>query len=133
MTETPEIKSQRLDKWLWHARFAKTRSTAQRMVQAGKVRIDREKTNSASRQIRPGNVLTIAMARDIKVVEILDIAQRRNAFSQARLLYDDLTPKQEEKSSSTKSEEIADGMSSTGRPTKHQRKQIIQLKRNSAE
>ncbi len=134
MTEnTSSNQSQRIDKWLWHARFFKTRSLAQKQVITGKIRVDREKISSPSRKVLIGNVLTITRERDIKIIEILDFADKRGPYSQAQLLYNDLSPPKPEKQ---KQEETVESMSrihSDGRPTKHQRKQIMAMKRNSTE
>ena len=131
--QTPSTQSQRIDKWLWHARFFKTRSLAQKQVVTGKIRVDREKISSPSRKILIGNVLTITRERDIKIIEVLGIADKRGPYSQAQLLYNDMSPPKPEKQ---KQEQTRDSMSriqSEGRPTKHQRKQIMAMKRNSSE
>ncbi|MEZ5871168.1 MAG: RNA-binding S4 domain-containing protein [Nitratireductor sp.] len=87
--------SQRIDKWLWHARVVKSRTLAQKLVSSGKVRVNREKTTSANHAVRVGDVLTISLDRDVLVREILGIGHSRRPFSEARLLYRDLTPPQE--------------------------------------
>ena len=130
---TEETSSQRIDKWLWHARFFKTRSIAQKFVTSGKIRINKEKATNASRQVRTGDVLTITRERDIKIIEILDIAQKRGPFSEAQLLYNDLSPPKLEAHKQEKTEESMSRIQSEGRPTKHQRKQIMAMKRNSSE
>ncbi len=130
---TEPVTSQRIDKWLWHARFFKTRSIAQKFVTSGKIRIDREKISSASRQIRVGNVLTITRERDVKIIEIVDMAQSRGPFSEAQLLYNDLSPPVAEKQKQEQTKESMSRIESDGRPTKHQRKQIMAMKRNSSE
>jgi ribosome-associated heat shock protein Hsp15 len=79
--------AQRIDKWLWHARFAKTRSGAQRLVLAGHVRVNREKVVSASRLVRSGDVLTIALGRGVAVVRVCGIAERRGSPVDAQALY----------------------------------------------
>ncbi len=126
-------KTQRIDKWLWHARFFKTRSLAQKQVATGKIRVDKEKISSPSRKILPGNILTITRQRDIKIIEIVEIADKRGPYKEAQLLYNDLSlPKPEiEKQEATK--ESMFRIQSEGRPTKHQRKQIMAMKRNSSE
>jgi ribosome-associated heat shock protein Hsp15 len=83
--------SQRIDKWLWHARFARTRSAAQRLVLAGNLRVNREKVTSASRLVRPGDVLTLAFGRGVRVIRIRDIAERRGGFAEAQQLYEEQT------------------------------------------
>ncbi len=128
-----ELTSQRIDKWLWHARFFKTRSIAQKHVISGKIRVDKEKASNASRQVKLGNVLTITLERDIKIIEILGIANRRGPFSEAQLLYNDLSPPKPEKQKLEDTKEYMSRIQSDGRPTKHQRKQILAMKHNSSE
>ena len=83
--------AQRIDKWLWHARFARTRSAAQDLARSGHVRVNREKVRDASRLVRPGDVLTLGLGRGVRVVRVLAIAERRDSFSLARLLYEEET------------------------------------------
>ncbi|MVA96417.1 RNA-binding S4 domain-containing protein [Nitratireductor sp. CAU 1489] len=84
---------QRIDKWLFYARVAKSRSLAAKLVQSGSVRVNREKVGQAAHLIRAGDVLTIARTRDILVYRILDTGTRRGPAVEARLLYEDMTPK----------------------------------------
>ena len=81
--------AQRVDKWLWHARFARTRAAAQSLVTSGHVRVNRDKVRSASRLVRPGDVLTLALGRSVRVIRILGVAERRGSFPEARQLYDE--------------------------------------------
>ncbi len=85
-----EPERQRIDKWLWHARFARTRSAAQALARSGHVRVNRDKVRDASRPVRAGDVLTLSLNRGIRVVRILCISERRDAYEQARLLYEDI-------------------------------------------
>ncbi len=85
-----ELKGQRIDQWLWHARFMKSRSLAQRMIESGKIRINQQKVRDPSKKIRPGAVLTITLSRSIRVIEILELASNRGPYSQARRMYRDL-------------------------------------------
>jgi ribosome-associated heat shock protein Hsp15 len=82
----------RLDKWLWYARFAKTRTAAQRLIVAGRVRINRERTDSPARLLRLGDVLTVALESGIRVVKITAFGERRGPPAEARLLFEDLAP-----------------------------------------
>lgn len=84
-----EAEAQRIDKWLWHARFARTRSAAQRLALSGSVRVNREKVAAASRLVRVGDVLTLALANGVRVVRICAIAERRGSFDDAQRLYAD--------------------------------------------
>jgi ribosome-associated heat shock protein Hsp15 len=81
--------SQRIDKWLWHARFARTRGAAQELARSGHVRINRDKVRDSSRLVRPGDVLTLSLKGGVRVIRVLGIAERRDAFPLARLLYEE--------------------------------------------
>lgn len=95
MADAPrQAASTRLDKWLWHARVVRTRTLAQKLVAAGKVRINRTKTASPSQPVKVGDVLTIALPRAVLVYEIAALADRRGSFSHARELYVDLGERQ---------------------------------------
>ena len=90
--ETPDGASLRLDKWLWYARFFKSRSIASEICNAGKVRLGGEPVKKANRQLRTGDVLTFPQGRHIRVVKVLALASRRGPASEAALLYEDLKP-----------------------------------------
>jgi ribosome-associated heat shock protein Hsp15 len=81
--------TQRIDKWLWHARFARTRGAAQDLARSGHVRVNREKVRETSRLVHPGDVLTLGLRRGVSVIRILAIAERRGSFEEARLLYEE--------------------------------------------
>lgn len=82
----------RLDKWLWHARFFKTRSLSARVVSAGHVRINGTKSAKPAARVGPGDTLTFAQGDDIRVVRIIAPGARRGPAAEAQALYDDLTP-----------------------------------------
>lgn len=84
---------QRLDKWLWCARLTKTRSGAARLISAGKVRINGDRTVKPSRLVHAGDVITAAHLGRLTVVRVIDMAERRGPASVAQSLYEDLTPK----------------------------------------
>lgn len=83
---------QRIDKWLFFSRAVKSRSLAAKLVEAGRVRINREKATQSSDTVKPGDVLTITLDRRILVYRILLVGERRGPAVEARLLYDDLSP-----------------------------------------
>ena len=87
MTDSDTI---RLDKWLWHARFFKSRSLAAKRCADGAVRIDGAATTKAHFPIRVGSVLTFAQARTIRVVRVLALGVRRGPPVEARMLYEEL-------------------------------------------
>ena len=86
------MQAQRLDKWLWCARLAKTRSGAQRAIEAGKVRINGIRALKASRLLQQGDVVTATLLGRLSVVRVIDAAERRGPATLARSLYEDLTP-----------------------------------------
>ena len=80
---------QRLDKWLWFARFAKTRSAAARLVEDGFVRVNGLRAEAAAKGVGLGDVLTIAAPHRTAVVRVLDLGDRRGPYEEARRLYAD--------------------------------------------
>ena len=81
---------QRLDKWLWHARFARTRTAAARLVMDGHVRINARRETTCAKQVRRGDVLTLSLGRAVLVVKLRALADRRGPAPEARLLYETL-------------------------------------------
>lgn len=86
------MRAQRLDRWLWCARLAKTRSGAQRAIEAGKVRINGIRALKPSRLVQEGDVLTATLLGKLSVVRVTGAAERRGPATLARSLYEDLTP-----------------------------------------
>jgi ribosome-associated heat shock protein Hsp15 len=82
---------QRIDKWLWHARMLRTRSDAAALVEAGHVRLNGKRVTAASQLVRPGDVLTLALDRSVRLIEVASFRERRGGAPDARLLYRDLT------------------------------------------
>ena len=78
---------QRLDKWLWCARFMKARADCARLIAEGSVRINRQPTDKPHARLRPGDVLTVPLRGDVRVVEVLALAARRGPAAEARALY----------------------------------------------
>lgn len=85
---------QRLDKWLWYARVTKSRTLAASLIEGGKVRVNRVRTDKASHQVRVGDVITATVHRSVRVLKVLEPGSRRGPASEARNLYEDLTPQQ---------------------------------------
>jgi ribosome-associated heat shock protein Hsp15 len=81
----------RLDKWLWQARFFKTRPLAAELAEKGRIRINRVPVNKPHYRLRPGDVLTFPQGRTIRVVRVLALGSRRGPASEAQTLYEDLT------------------------------------------
>lgn len=116
--------TERLDRWLWHARFFKTRTLASRVCRAGKVRVNSARVTKASASLTVGDVLTFPQGSRIRVVRVRAIGGRRGPASEAATLYEDLTPappKQDTPSSGTRAR-------GGGRPTKRDRRAIDRLR-----
>ena len=82
----------RLDKWLWHARFFKTRSLAAGKVAEGAIRVNAERVEKRSTTIGPGDMLTFAQGRAVRVIEVIAIGTRRGPAAEAQTLYADHSP-----------------------------------------
>lgn len=82
----------RIDKWLFHARFFKTRSLAARVVSEGRVRVDGTPISKPSRMVCAGDTLTFPKDDSIRVIRIVALGTRRGPAPEARTLYEDLAP-----------------------------------------
>ncbi len=83
--------SQRLDKWLWFARVVKTRTRASELVSSGHVRINARRIDTPAKAVAQGDVLTIALEHEVRVLRVLGPGKRRGAYPEARLLFEDLS------------------------------------------
>lgn len=83
---------QRLDKWLWYARVTKTRSLAQRLIEAGAIRVNGQRVLATDHQVGPGDGLTIQAHNRLRVLKIAAIAERRCPAAVASALYEDISP-----------------------------------------
>lgn len=79
---------QRLDKWLWCARFLKARADCARLIQEGLVRVNRQATDKAHARLRPGDVVTLPLRGDVLVIRVLALAARRGPAPEAQTLYE---------------------------------------------
>ena len=96
MSDAEDRAWQRLDKWLWCARFLKARSDCARLVERGSVRINRQPTDKAHARLRPGDVITLPLRGDVAVVRVLALATRRGPAPEARTLYEALEGMQQD-------------------------------------
>jgi ribosome-associated heat shock protein Hsp15 len=80
---------QRLDKWLWHARVVKARSSAAELVESGRVRINGVRETSPGHGIKIGDVLTVTLDRTVRLMKVVAFSERRGDASEARALYTD--------------------------------------------
>ena len=81
---------QRLDKWLWHARVVKARSSAAALIEAGHVRLNGARETAPGHAVKAGDVLTIALDRSVRVLKVLGFSEQRGNAAAARVLYEDL-------------------------------------------
>ena len=82
----------RLDKWLWAARFFKTRDLAAEVVESGHLRLNGQHCRKPGHGVAPGDVLTFAQAGRIRVIRVLALNDRRGPATEAQELYIDLAP-----------------------------------------
>jgi len=87
----PDLTRQRIDKWLWHARMVRTRSDAAALVEAGYVRLNGKRITAAGQPVRLGDVLTLALDRAVRVVQVCGFCERRGGASAGRALYREMT------------------------------------------
>ena len=117
--------SVRLDKWLWAARFFKTRSAAQQAVEGGKVKLNGERTKPA-KEVRVGDRLSIHIGAYEWLVSVVQLSDKRGPAAVARTLYEE-----DEASRAQRAEQVAlrkfagePGGGRRGRPTKRERRQL---------
>ncbi|HEX4159219.1 MAG TPA: RNA-binding S4 domain-containing protein [Rhizomicrobium sp.] len=77
----------RIDKWLWHARFYRSRVQAQAAAASGLIRLNGARVQKASAGVQPGDILTVPHGREILAVRIEAVAERRGGAPEARKLY----------------------------------------------
>ena len=86
---TPRL---RIDKWLWQARFFKTRGLAAATVETGHVRVNGQPISKPGRDVTPGDTLTFPQGNRIRLVRVTALGQRRGPATEAQSLYLDLDP-----------------------------------------
>src|SRR5690554_693037 len=128
--ETESQDNQRLDKWLWAARFYKTRSLAVEAINGGKVHANGHRAKP-SRTIRPGDQLTINQPPYEYSVEVLGLQKQRRPASEAKLLYQETAESQAKREllrEQIKNEPLG-FRDQKGRPSKRDRRHIIKFTR----
>ncbi len=84
------MERQRVDKWLWHARVVKARTSAVALVEAGHVRINGVREKAPGHAVKAGDVVTVGLDRSVRVLKVIGFAERRGDASAVRVLYEDL-------------------------------------------
>jgi len=125
----------RVDRWLWFARFFKSRNIAAKTVQGRKVRINSVVVAKPSATVKEGDVLTFPQAKEIRVIKILQLGTRRGPAPEAQTLYEDLAPKD---NTVHKTDDRVTPVTSTfkrevgaGRPTKADRRALDKFKQST--
>lgn len=122
MSETSRL---RIDKWLWFARVVKTRSAAAALCEDGSVRLNGARVDQAHKPVKVGDVLTVALHGRVKVLKVIDLAERRGPYSDAQHLYEDLSP---EPPRFDPPSPVAERDAGSGRPTKADRRSLDRLR-----
>jgi ribosome-associated heat shock protein Hsp15 len=117
---------QRIDKWLFFARMAKSRSIAQDMIRSNHVRVNGDLVSHPSSQVKPGDRIDLKLERRDLVLVVKTGGERRGPFEEARLLYEDISPPPEETKRLTLFEQ-AQRAQGSGRPTKKERRETDRL------
>ena len=147
------ITSQRLDKWLWFARLAKTRTQAASLVVAGRIRVNRERVDKPGTSVKAGDVVTATVHRTVRVLKVVGFIERRGPAGDAGLIFEELTPDADRTKAHahgstgsapdrrsdaagagdlTRTGAHAERLPGTGRPTKRDRREIDRLKDQSS-
>lgn len=121
--------SVRLDKWLWAARFYKTRSLARDAVQSGKVQYNGQRSKP-SKIVELGASIKVPQGYDVKDVEVLQLKDQRQAAPLAQLLYQETADSEKQRASNAEARKLSAFHSPKPdhKPDKKQRRQIIQFK-----
>lgn len=125
--------TQRLDKWLWFARVAKSRTLAATAVAEGKIRVNSVKADKPSQALKVGDVITSRLSRTVRIVKVVGLGERRGPAAEAQRLYEDLTPRAApspggEAGPASDPSAWAEREPGAGRPTKRDRRRTDELK-----
>ena len=132
-TASPEVElqAQRLDRWLWFSRAVKSRTLAAAQIEAGKIRVNAVKITKPSYTVKPGDVITSAANKDVRILQVKALGARRGPATEAQLLYEDKTPQPVARDSSEAASLQVQGSgrreAGSGRPTKRDRRQLERL------
>ena len=119
----------RIDKWLWYARFFKSRTLATRLCASGKLVLGNQFIRKGHATLKVGDKLTFPKNDDIRVIKVVSLSTRRDPASEAVTLYEDLQPPQPaEKKRARRKEIVAEREPGAGRPTKAERRAIDKLR-----
>ncbi len=115
--------TQRLDKWLWQARFFKSRTLSAREIAAGRCRVNGTRVTKPASAVGEGDVLTFPQGRRIRVVRVTGLPARRGPAAEAQGHYEDLAPPAA-RGEATQAPRAEPG----GRPTKKARRALDRMR-----
>jgi ribosome-associated heat shock protein Hsp15 len=115
---------QRIDKWLWHARVVRTRPAAAALANGGQVRLNGERIDAASRLVRTGDVVTVALDRTVRVMRVTGFAERRGSADRTHGLYEEIGPEAHRASPVREIGTPPARDPGAGRPTKRDRRDL---------
>lgn len=120
----------RIDKWLWAARFYKTRSIASDAVDGGHVEVNGERAKP-SKQVKPGDELRIRVSQTTFVVHVRSLSERRGPATEAQLMYEETAQSRTERERLAEQRRLAPSPAyeDGGRPTKRDRRDLSRVKR----
>ena len=119
----------RIDKWLWAARFFKTRSLAKSAIEGGKVQLAGQKVK-VSREVAPGDILRIRQGWDEREVTVIATSEQRRAAPLAQTLYQETQSSVERRTRAAEARKAAGTLARPSqRPGKHERKALERLRK----
>ena len=130
MTDSEQGKSKvRIDKWLWAARFFKTRSLAKSAIEGGKVQLAGQKVK-VSREVAPGDILRVRQGWDEREVKVIATSAQRRAAPIAQTLYEETEASLERRARAAEARKAAGTLARPAqRPGKHERKALERLRK----
>lgn len=131
MTREEGADELRIDKWLWCARFFKSRSLASEAVAGGKVHVNGQRAKP-SRTVRAGDMLEVTVGYDVHTVEVRAIPARRGPSAEARLCYEETAESIARRERSREQRRLAAmaAPQTQGRPDKHTRRELLRFQRS---
>ncbi|MDX5361584.1 MAG: RNA-binding S4 domain-containing protein [Alphaproteobacteria bacterium] len=127
-TESPRDEAQRIDRWLWCARFFKSRTLAGKAVASGPFRLNGTPVSKPSVLVKPGDTLTFTLGDRVRVVRVVAPGLRRGPAPEARTLYEDLSPPPPAREGGPGPAPDGAREPGAGRPTKRDRRATDRLK-----
>jgi ribosome-associated heat shock protein Hsp15 len=128
------LERQRLDKWLFFSRAVKSRTLAQKLIEAGAVRVNSERVTDSDHRVGANDVLTMTVHGRLLVWKIVDPGSRRGPAPEAARLYEDLSPPTLPRSEvSAFDAAVAPRAPGSGRPTKKERRETNRLREDDGD